>query len=502
MTRTKLDKFIGYFSPEAELRRLRARARIGAIKSLYDGAKTGRRTAGWLASGNSANAEIAASITKLRERSRDLIRNHHYASKAAQEWRAKIVGAGILARAADERVQSVWDKWNRQCSADGLPHFEAVQALVAGTVFESGECLVRFRPRRPSDGITPPFQLQVLEPDWIDSSKQGSSDQGYTIQGVEFNKWGKRTGYWLFGQHPGEVISTGVRSGLSMQSAFVPASEVLHVYEPTRPGQVRGVPRLAPVMLAMRDLDDWLDAEIVRKKTEACLAAFITSPEGESIAITAQTTDDAGNTVETFEPGMLLRLKPGEQVQLAQPSHAGGLAEAETVYARKIAAGLGMPYEILTGNLSTVNYSSYRAGLLSFRDIVMAHQWNVVIPQLCEPVWAEFLRVLSVGGAVPKGDVKWDPPPFDLLDRESEAKADQLMLQLGTMTWPQAVGRQGEDPDKQLTEIEKYADRLAAVGVTFSKASAPNTSEPKPNEAEPDDDEETGDENAQPETAA
>jgi len=479
MKQTQLDKIIGWFSPTAELRRLAARAHIQAI---YEGAKTGRRTAGWLSSGNSANVEIAADQVKLRERSRDLIRNHHYAAKAAIEWRSKTVGAGILARIDSDNVQTLWDAWLRQCSADGLPHFEAVQALVAGAVFESGECLVRFRARSSADRVFPPFQLQVLEPDWIDSSKQGQTDSGYIIAGVQFNKFGRREGYWLFGQHPGESITTGVRGGMSLASQLVPADQVLHVYEPTRPGQVRGVPRLAPVMLTMRDLDDWLDAEIVRKKTEACLAAFVQSPEGEALALTSQTTDLAGNAVEQFEPGMIARLKPGETVTMATPAHAGGMEEAERVYARKIAAGVGLPYEILTGNLSTVNYSSYRAGLLSFRDIVVAHQWNVLIPQLCEPVFAEFLRVLSVtrsGGAI-DATATWAPPAFDLLDRESEAKADELMLQLGTATWAQAVARQGEDPETQLAEIEKYHARLTAAGVTFGKGAVSGSRQPQP----------------------
>jgi lambda family phage portal protein len=459
-----LDRIVGWFSPTAELRRAAARMRI---QSLYEGARTGRRTAGWIATNASANAEIASSLAKLRERSRDLIRNHHYAAKAAQEWRAKTVGAGILARISDERVQAAWEQWRIICSADGFPHLEFIQSIVAQTVFESGECLVRFRRRDPRDGINPPLQLQVLEPDYLDMDKTQQIDGGYIIQGVQFDLIGRRVGYWLFGQHPGEVVLTGVRGG-SLQSAFVPASEVLHIYEPTRPGQVRGVPRLAPVMLAMRDMDDWHDAEIVRKKTEACLAGFITSPDGEAFSLAQQALDEKGNVVETFEPGMIVRLKPGEDIRMATPAHAGGLEESERVFARKIAAGIGMPYEILTGNLSTVNYSSYRAGLLSFRDIVTAFQWNVLIPQLCEPVMREFLRALAISGARTSGvTVKWTPPAFDLLDRETEAKADEIMLRLGTMTWAQAVARQGEDPEQQLAEIEQYAPRVReALGLS------------------------------------
>lgn len=465
MKRTQLDKIIGWFSPTAELRRLTARMRISAA---YEGAKTGRRTAGWLTSGNSANAEIGPDLAKLRERSRSLIRDQHYAAKALSEWRSKTVGTGIVARMADERLQRQWDAWSKVCSADGYPTFEALQSMVAGSVFESGECLVRFRRRSASDGVTPPLQIQVLESDWLDLDKTQSTDTGYIIQGVEFNQIGQRVAYWLYAQHPGEVLSTGVRGGLSLKSARVPASEVLHIYDPTRPGQVRGVPKLSSVMLAMRDLDDWLDAEIVRKKTEACLAAFVTSPEGEALALTSQTTDTNGNVVEQFEPGMITHLKPGENVTLAQPSSSGGIEEAERVFARKIAAGVGMPYEILTGNLSTTNYSSYRAGLLSFRDSVQAFQWNVMIAKLCEPVFAEFAKAISVTRSIDAA-ATWAPPAFDLLDRESEAKADQIMLQIGTLTWAQAVARQGEDPETQLAEIEKYSDRLQAAGVSFVK---------------------------------
>ena len=154
--------------------------------------------------------------------------------------------------------------------------------MACGAMFESVEALIRRRNRVRADGVFPPFQLQVLESDYLDVSKTEPTSSGYIIQGVEFDRVGRRVGYWLYGQHPGDPVNTGVRGGLGLQSAFVPADQIIHLYEPTRPGQVRGVPELSAVMMAMRDLDDWEDSEIIRKKTESCLAAIVRGPAGEN----------------------------------------------------------------------------------------------------------------------------------------------------------------------------------------------------------------------------
>ena len=67
-----LDKVIGYFSPERAYRR--ARFRAAAERFAYDGAKSGRRTDGWMAAGGDANTEVGASLISLRNRSRDRLR--------------------------------------------------------------------------------------------------------------------------------------------------------------------------------------------------------------------------------------------------------------------------------------------------------------------------------------------------------------------------------------------------------------------------------------------
>ncbi|MFZ1413221.1 MAG: phage portal protein, partial [Defluviicoccus sp.] len=77
-----LDRAIGLVAPGARLRRAQARAAIAMLARSYEGARIGRRTEGWVVAGTSANAEIGTALVRLRDRTRDLVRNNPYAAKA------------------------------------------------------------------------------------------------------------------------------------------------------------------------------------------------------------------------------------------------------------------------------------------------------------------------------------------------------------------------------------------------------------------------------------
>ena len=472
---TWLDKAIAWVSPETGLRRMRARRAGELIQLAYEGARTDRRTGGWVTSGNSANAEVAVALSKLRERSRDLVRNNAYAARAVAEVVGNAVGTGITVQSRsgspefDRDANAAWTTWMDECDADGQLDFYGLQALVARTVFESGECLVRLRQRRASDGMTIPLQIQVLEPDYLDQTKTQRTDTGYIIQGVEFDLVGRRTFYWLYGQHPGDVVQTGARGGASLQSIRVPASEVLHIYRKDRPGQVRGVPWLAPVVVTLRDLDEYEEAELVRKKIEACFAAFVTQPQGPDGPPIAPTTPDpaTGKRVESFEPGMIEYLKPGEEITFASPSTSAGYRDYVSAKQSQIATGLQLTYEQLTGDLSRVNYSSYRAGLLSFRSGIEGFRWLTFIPMFCAPVWERFLTVAYAAGVIPKpgpARAEWTPPGFGSVDPYKDSMATLIRLRTGTLTLRQAIASEGFDPDAQLQQIAEINRLLDADG--------------------------------------
>src|SRR3546814_10589511 len=100
-----------------------------------------------------------------------------------------------------------------QASAEGTLDFYGLQAQVARCMVIGGEAFVRFRLRRKTDGLTVPLQLQVLEGDYVPFDKNEDLGGGaYIEQGIEFDRIGRRVGYWMFRQHPGDRKSTRLNS--------------------------------------------------------------------------------------------------------------------------------------------------------------------------------------------------------------------------------------------------------------------------------------------------
>jgi lambda family phage portal protein len=146
------------------------------------------------------------------------------------------------------------------------------------------------------------------------------------------------------------------------------------------------VPRLASSLMKLRDLDEYEEAELVRKKIEACFAAFVTTGDG-SRTLAPSTTDTGSDgkvtRTETVSPGMIEYLRPGEEVTFGSPANSAGYGDYTRTQLHAIAAGAGVTYEQLTGDFSQVNYSSARAGMLEFRELVEIFRWIYFVPMAC-----------------------------------------------------------------------------------------------------------------------
>jgi lambda family phage portal protein len=184
----------------------------------------------------------------------------------------------------------------------------------------------------------------------------------------------------------------------------------------------------------------------------------------------APTVVDAdGNRVEQFEPGLIAYARGGKDIRFNQPATTAAVSEWLRAQLHIVAAGFRMPYELLTGDLSQVNYSSIRAGLVEFRRLIDAVQWQIFIPMLCQPVWDWFTAQAWAAGQLPQATiaVEWSPPRFEAVDPLKDAMADLLAMRSGTMTLAQAIARQGHNPDAVLKEIAAMNTKLDALGLVF-----------------------------------
>ncbi len=462
-----LDKMIAAFAPQTGLKRVRARSAISALMN-YDAATTTRRSSSWRPTGADADA-AAARRARLSFVARDMVRNTPLAIRGQTVIANNVVGDGIIPKVnggnkgqADDLRRMIGDHLDTtSIDADGRCNLYGLQRLVVMALVVDGEVLVRYRNRERKDNLPLMLQLQVIEADYIDTAKWGTLEGGGWIrEGIEFDAIGRRVAYWLFKDHPGAAART-FRKGHT--SHRVPASEVLHIYRQDRPGQMRGVSWFAPVSLPLQDAADHQDAQLMRQKIAACFAAFRTydgdEPDGGATEIGSSIT-----------PGTIRQLKPGEDIVFANPPTVDGGEEFTRSVYRSTAVGLGITYEALTGDLSNVNFTSYKAGRIDMDQNITSWQWLLIIPQLMQPIGRKIVEQWALErGLKPSKNLKleWVPPVRPLIDPAREIPAMRDKVRAGFASRQGVIRELGHDPERILEEQTEDAAQADAAALKF-----------------------------------
>lgn len=455
-------------------------------KAQMEAARAARRLASWRAGSDNLNSLILQGGDLLRARARELVRSNPYAANAAASFAAHAVGTGIkpssLVRdgALKERIQRLWLDWTDEADADGLTDFYGLQAMVAKSLFEAGECFIRFRPRRMEDGFSVPLQLQLIPAEQLPLSKNETLPGGREVlMGVEFNGIGQRLAYHFLRHHPGDIRQRGqVQKGHGV-FVRVPADQVIHVFQPQQEGQIRGLPRIAPAIPKLWLLEQYDDAELDRKKVAAMFAAFVTRPQAEDVLGEDDAPrDEDGAALLGLQPGTMQLLLPGEDIKFSDPADVGGSYEAfqyRTLLA--CCSAMGVPYTNVTGDLRQANYSSLREGKIEFRRRVEQIQFNTLVFQLCRPVWNRWIREAALSGALdlpgfasnpsPYRQVKWIPPKWDWVDPLKDRKAEIEAIKAGLKSRSDVIESEGSDAEETDRRIKADQAREQEMGLDF-----------------------------------
>lgn len=466
-------------------RRSKVSGGAAAVRARLEGAMAQRRLRSWRPPLENVNNLLSAGGERLLARSRDLVVTNGYAANACEAFAANLVGDGIKPSsliedaALRDRVQRLWLAWTDEADADGLTDFYGLQAMVAREMFVAGECFVRFRPRRATDGLIVPLQLQLLQSEMLPWEKTDNPATGNRIRaGIEFDAIGRRVAYHFRTRHPGD--STDQRP-MAQVTVRVPASEVLHIYRPMEAGQIRGMPHVVSAMARLFLLDQYDDAELDRKKTAAMFAGFVTKTAPEDQVLPGSEDVGDGSATAALEPGTMQVLLPGEDVKFSDPADVGGGYEAfqfRTLLA--VSSALGVPYHLVTGDTSKANYSSLRAGLVEFRRRIEQMQHGVIAHQLCRPVWARWMTEAVLAGALDIPSfaqapgmyraAQWIPPRWDWVDPLKDIQAQVLALQSGLTSRRKVVEATGYDIEEIDRENAADANRATAMGLRYGTA--------------------------------
>lgn len=449
----------------------------------YDAASQRRRGAGWRSSSSGPNASLTYALPTLRNRSRDAVRQNPYAESAVRTIATNVVGSGIKPQfrtpdaGLNRELSELWLDWSDEADAEGGTDWYGLQFLAVRGMVEAGEMFSRMRVRRPGDMLTVPLQLQLLEPEFCPVDEIRAVAGREILNGVEFNAFGQRTAYWMYRKHPQDW---GLNSNIDLTPVPVPASEIAHLRQLRRAGQIRGEPWLTRALITLRDFDQYNDAELQRKKTAAMYSAFVklVSPDGEFHPNETQAqdrdgTDEPGVSEVSLEPATVQHLLPGEEMQFAAPADVGGnYAAFITQQTRQIAVATGVLYEQLTGDWNQINDRTFRAAVNEFRRTVTAMQHGLVVWQLCRPVHRRWIDLAKLSGLIrpPRSvderalyRVAWVPEGWQYIHPVQEVQAAQMAIRSGIKSRSMVVSESGYDIemlDAEIAADNKRADQL------------------------------------------
>jgi lambda family phage portal protein len=468
--------------------------------SVYEAGSSSRRTLGWRAPTVSPNIAVLQNLSTLRDRSRQAVRNDGYAKGVIDKLVTNIVGTGIkpLSKAVDadfrKAVQALWLRWTDESDADGLLDWYGQQAQAVRSWLEAGEVFIRLRPRLPSDGLHVPLQVQVLEPELCPYTYDATAPNGNRVRaGIEFDGIGKRAAYWFHPSRPGDLMDFDPG-----QLRRVPADSVVHLYDPLRPGQIRGLPHLTQALLRLYELDKFDDATLLRQQIANLFAGFVKRPTVDGAGadvhpLTGRAPDGTspdGRQILSLEPGIFQELAPGEEVEFSDPPDVG---PAYPSYMRQqlmsVSAATGVPYEVLTGDMTGVNDRTVRVILHEFRRQIQTRQEHIVAFQLCRPVWAAWLFRVFLSGALPIAaaflddsepwaSVEWKAQGWKYIHPVQDVEATKAAIRAGLLSRSQAVAEQGDDAEEIDRQQKADNDRADSLGLTYESDCRQDATQP------------------------
>lgn len=520
-----LERAISAVSPSWALKRHQARVAT-AMTGGYTGAGMSDRFSNWMPGSGDANADTIRDLPTLRARSRDLVRNSTIACGAIEVQVSHVVGTGLSMQSRinadflglDEDAANDWQAnterefnlWAESllCDASRQQNFYGLQALVFRSYLESGD-VFPYLADLPRQNW--PFRLavQVIEADRV-SNPEGKQDTDQITAGIERDEYGAPIRAHIADRHPGRyVITKNVKwKPVDFVDSASGRRNLLHIMRKLRPGQVRGVPMLSPIIDAVKQISRYSTAEVDAAVNSAALAIFLKmDPEAFtdlfSDANDQKTYLDAAKQWDgSIQSGKAVNLLPGEEAQsLALNRPNPNFAPFVDGFLTQIGMALNIPKEVLVKAFNA-SYSASRAALLdAWRTFRIAREF--LAAYFCQPVYEEWLAdAVALGRINAPGffndaavraawcGTTWSGDGPGSIDPEKEANAAEKRMEIGLTNLPEEIvaydGGDFETKHRVAMRVKQMRDE-AGMGKQPKPAPAPAANPPQPaRPAEPD----------------
>ena len=452
----RLERLLAAVSPRWACQRAYYREVYGRYRAHYSAAGMGPRSAGWSAAGGTGEQLAGGERDIIRGRARDLERNSDILAAALGALERNVVGTGLVLQAKvrtpeggeDEEVckqiEAAWRAWCRPggCEVSGRYSFGEV-------------CLLLLRRRQVDGGILVvkgirdrKFQLQILEVDDLDTAVQSYRGRR-VVGGIEIDGYRRPLAYHV------KVYDAW---GIQRQTQRLPAEQVLYLCSLTRPSQIREVSPLAPAMGRVDDADELLDAAVEKERVLAHLSLAVKSSSGSPGLLgrgAGGPPTQRGAPPDVLEQGSITYLAPGEEIQTIAPAGTSSSADPILKTSQRLIGGsIGLSYEAASRDMSQVNYSSARQGLLEDQRTYRMQQ-QYLIDHFCEGVYGDWLDWAVLSGQVALPGYWEDPQRYrphvwigcgwSWIDPLKEVNANARAVETGQATLQEINAAQGKD---------------------------------------------------------
>ena len=313
----------------------------------YEGAGQSLRRSYLDTSYTSARFDVTSSTRQaIVRKSRFFEQNNAIMNRLGDLFESYTVGSNFSVQPASSdpawnlKAKKYWDIWSRYPDISSRQSFGTLMSQAARGWFFDGESFILL-----TKGDSGRPRLQLLEAQSI-ATPVGMESDLTIFDGIRFDPRTGRAIAYFIGNEKTQGNLTDVRS--------IGSDSVVHIYEPNRAGQLRGLPFVSCVINDLHDLDDLQKLEMEACKLGASVAQIVKTVSGEVQAsnLRAGTAGTTQNTAENYYEqvfGSAVKvLKNGDSFEQFATERPGvNMREYWRQLTEKVCAGVGIPYVLV-----------------------------------------------------------------------------------------------------------------------------------------------------------
>lgn len=447
-----------------------------ALRGILQAANTGRLESTWLTTPQTADAIIFQEWSSLVARSRQMCNDADHFRKFLQLCRDNIAGptgfnlsanikdpSGTIDSAASKAIEDAWWSFSMPGSFEvgGTMSRADTERLAITTAAQDGEAIGVIRTGKDAGpwGIA----IQMIDPVRLDHRHYEKLTNGNVIRhGIEFNSNNRPVRYWF--RNFDERMQGYVTYDRD-QFTIVDARNVVHWFIPELIGQKRGLPWTRTALWRGRQLTAFEDAVVTNARVGAAKMGFFRNQDGEDIEEDELPMDAEPGVFEDIGDREFLNWHPQFPDQVVEAFMRSMM--------RSQAVGLGVSYHNLSGDLTSVNFSSIRQGALDEREVWKGLQESFMW-RWCWPIYERWLERALLSEMIRINDkplrferiekykqVTFRGRRWAWIDPSAEQTANEKAVGQAFTSRSRVIEDMGGDPQEVWDEIERENAELA-----------------------------------------